>query len=102
MLVIQSSIFCAIFLILLPFAHCVYWWLKLITIGFQIVLPFLILHAEDDRLCDVEGSRLMYKKAKSKDKHLITFPNAGHNLVRFFIWQMKSNTCSENLVWLDL
>jgi alpha-beta hydrolase superfamily lysophospholipase len=47
----------------------------------QVVLPFLILHAEEDKFCDVEGSRLMHKKAKSKDKQLITFPNAGHNLV---------------------
>ena len=46
------------------------------------MIPFLILHAEEDRLCDVEGSRLMYKKAKSKDKQLITFPNSGHNLVK--------------------
>jgi alpha-beta hydrolase superfamily lysophospholipase len=51
------------------------------SLKFQIVIPFLILHAEEDKLCDVEGSRLMYKKAKSKDKQLITFPNAGHNLV---------------------
>ena len=32
--------------------------------------PFLILHSEIDELTSVEGSKLMYEKAKSKDKYL--------------------------------
>ena len=32
--------------------------------------PFLILHSEIDELTSVEGSKLMYEKAKSKDRYL--------------------------------
>jgi len=48
---------------------------------FKVTLPLLILHAEEDNLCDIEGSKMLFKKAKSKDKNLISFPNAAHNLV---------------------
>ena len=36
----------------------------------DIEWPFLILHGEADILTSVKGSKLMYEKAKSKDKQL--------------------------------
>ena len=36
----------------------------------DIEWPFLILHGEPDTLTSVNGSKLMYEKAKSKDKQL--------------------------------
>lgn len=66
----------------------------------KITIPFLILHAEEDKLCDVEGSRLLYKKSKSKDKQLITFPNAGHNL---FLEQsdIRLQAMTESATWFS-
>lgn len=36
----------------------------------EIEWPFLILHGEPDTLTSVNGSKLMFEKAKSKDKQL--------------------------------
>ena len=36
----------------------------------DIEWPFLILHGEPDTLTSVKGSKLMFEKAKSKDKKL--------------------------------
>ena len=36
----------------------------------DIEWPFLILHGEPDELTSVNGAKLMYEKAKSKDKQL--------------------------------
>lgn len=54
----------------------------------QISMPFLILHSEVDKFSPVEGSRQMEKRAVSWDKQLITFPDAGHNLVIYFCCQL--------------
>lgn len=39
--------------------------------------PFLILHGDDDKLCDIRGSMMMYKNASSSDKKI----KVGINLV---------------------
>jgi len=36
------------------------------TIGW----PFLLLHGDDDKLCDIKGSKMMYEKASAADKKL--------------------------------
>lgn len=46
----------------------------------DIEWPFLILHGEPDTLTSVKGSKLMFEKAKSKDKKLKLFPDAYHQL----------------------
>ena len=49
--------------------------IKLVNRGLsRITTPFLCLHAEKDKLCSIEGSRLLHKSAKHcKDKSLIIF-----------------------------
>jgi len=42
--------------------------------------PFLILHGDQDRLCNVEGSRQLQEKAVVVDKTLKEFRGAIHNL----------------------
>ncbi|XP_076040106.1 monoglyceride lipase-like [Oratosquilla oratoria] len=46
----------------------------------DIEWPFLILHGENDLLCETEGSRTLHKNAKSKDKTIKIFPKAYHHL----------------------
>ncbi|KAG5471329.1 hypothetical protein LSCM1_01409 [Leishmania martiniquensis] len=43
--------------------------------------PFLIVHGEDDELCSLERSRWFFDNAPSKDKHLITYPGAAHEVL---------------------
>ena len=43
-------------------------------------VPFLILHGDQDRLCNVEGSRQLYKMAVTSDKQLKVFEGSVHNL----------------------
>ena len=37
-------------------------------------IPFLILHGNNDSLCNVSGSRLLYEQAASEDKEIHEFP----------------------------
>nr|XP_023691085.1 monoglyceride lipase isoform X1 [Paramormyrops kingsleyae] len=42
--------------------------------------PFLLLHGDHDKLCDIGGSQIMYEKALSTDKKLKVFDGAYHAL----------------------
>lgn len=46
----------------------------------SISWPFLILHGDDDKLCDIRGSKMMHEKAASSDKKL---------KVGFFVYKCK-------------
>ena len=42
----------------------------------DIEWPFFILHSEEDTITSVKGAKLMFEKAKSKDKKLkVSFPD---------------------------
>ena len=47
----------------------------------SVSLPFLLLHGENDSLCQAAGSHLLAKMAKSKDKKLKIYPGASHHLI---------------------
>lgn len=46
----------------------------------EVEWPFLILHGGKDLLCDIEGSKTLYDKAKSTDKSFKMLPDAYHHL----------------------
>nr|ABR16349.1 unknown [Picea sitchensis] len=46
----------------------------------EVMLPFLIVHGEDDRVTDPSVSKLLYASAKSLDKTLKLYPNMWHGL----------------------
>ncbi|XP_038668564.1 monoglyceride lipase-like isoform X2 [Scyliorhinus canicula] len=48
----------------------------------SITWPMLILHGDADKLCDIRGSFLLYKKASSIDKTLKIFSKCFHQLHR--------------------
>ena len=48
----------------------------------RIELPLLVLHGEADRLADPEGSKLLFQKASSRDKHLHIYPSGYHELLK--------------------
>lgn len=65
----------------------------------DIEWPFLILHGEPDTLTSVEGSKMMYEKAKSKDKQLKLFPDAYHQL-HSELEPVKSETLNLIASWI--
>ncbi|KAJ4963678.1 hypothetical protein NE237_023617 [Protea cynaroides] len=44
-------------------------------------LPLLVLHGEDDLICDSDSARLFYELAGSRDKTLKIFPGMWHQLI---------------------
>ncbi|KAL2103867.1 hypothetical protein ACEWY4_000735 [Coilia grayii] len=46
----------------------------------DIAWPFLLLHGDADKLCDIRGSQLMFDQAKSSDKTLKIYEGAYHAL----------------------
>ncbi|XP_005992596.1 monoglyceride lipase isoform X2 [Latimeria chalumnae] len=46
----------------------------------NITWPFLLLHGDADKLCDIKGSYLMQEKAQSQDKTLKVYEGAYHAL----------------------
>jgi len=47
----------------------------------KIELPLIILHGSEDRIVDVEGSRLLYDGVASRDKTLKLYPGYYHDLL---------------------
>jgi alpha-beta hydrolase superfamily lysophospholipase len=46
----------------------------------QIKLPILIMHGTDDRLCDPEGSLMLYERVSSPDKTLKLYDGFYHEI----------------------
>ncbi|KAG7271895.1 hypothetical protein CRUP_038147 [Coryphaenoides rupestris] len=46
----------------------------------SIAWPFLLLHGDVDKLCDIGGSRLLYERATSADKKLKVYEGSYHAL----------------------
>jgi len=46
----------------------------------QVSTPLLLLHGENDQLCNPLGSQLLYRRSQSEDKTIKIFPGACHQL----------------------
>ena len=44
--------------------------------------PFIIQHGTDDKLAELEGSRLLYQNSPSTDKELIVLEDYRHEITR--------------------
>ena len=47
----------------------------------SISLPLLILHGENDSLCQPSGSHLLLREVRSRDKEIKIYPGASHHLI---------------------
>jgi alpha-beta hydrolase superfamily lysophospholipase len=47
----------------------------------EVNVPFLIVHGEDDIVCDPECAKELYKRAGSKDKTMKIYPGMWHQMV---------------------
>ena len=62
-------------------------------------VPFAVLHAENDRLCNVQGARDLYEKAQVKDKFMKIYPNGGHNLFRE-VTAIRMEVLDDTVSWI--
>ena len=46
-----------------------------------MVLPFLVLHGEEDVVTDLNISRALFEKSNSQDKTFKTYPGMWHGLI---------------------
>lgn len=47
----------------------------------KVVAPLLILHGDDDQVCEISGSKKLVEVARSTNKELHVFPGARHELL---------------------
>lgn len=67
----------------------------------EVMLPFLILHGEDDKVTDPSASKSLYVSAKSIDKTLKLYPNMCHGLGFGEPPEHTELVFSDIMAWLD-
>lgn len=60
----------------------------------KVTLPVLIQHGLKDTVCDVEGSRTLYRAVSSRDREIIEYPNGYHVLSRDEGHDVAVDACS--------
>ena len=64
----------------------------------SIRLPLLIMHASEDRLTSVEGSKLLHEKVSSEDKRLVIYEGLYHEILNE---PERRNVMEDILKWLE-
>lgn len=64
----------------------------------QLTLPLLIMHGEADKITPISGSRLIYERATSADKQLITYPGMRHEIMNE---RERNRPLGDLLNWLN-
>lgn len=67
----------------------------------EVILPFLVLHGEEDRVTDPEVSRALYEKASSRDKTMKLYPGMWHGLTFGESEDNVEVVFSDIVAWLD-
>ncbi len=62
-------------------------------------VPFLVLHGDEDKLCNIEGSKALYEKAPVKDKTFKIFPKAFHHLYREIL-DVREESLTDTVQWI--
>ncbi|KAL5977379.1 hypothetical protein ACLOJK_021725 [Asimina triloba] len=47
----------------------------------EVEMPLLVLHGEDDVVCDERSARMVYQGARAEDKTMVVFPGMWHQLI---------------------
>lgn len=63
-------------------------------------VPFITLHSDSDRLCNVIGSRILVERAFTEDKALIEYPGAGHQLY-LDLADTRDPAINATVKWID-
>jgi len=64
----------------------------------KITTPFLVLHGTDDRLAEIEGSRLLYNQASSEDKKMVELADYKHEILK----DIDNDKVWEHIIsWMD-
>jgi len=66
----------------------------------EVKVPLLILHGDNDKICDISGSYNLHEKSTSSDKTLKVYPGGYHSLLNEPDGMAKD--CFDQIVnWLD-
>lgn len=67
----------------------------------NVTVPFIVFHGDKDEICNLKGSKHLYKEAASKDKQLVVLENTLHELFfekqRFQILEQMVNWIKERI-----
>lgn len=84
-------------MLLLAFVYCLDDNINQLT---DVTTPFLLVHGDDDRLCNPIGSELLYRRSKVSDKSIKIFPGAKHQLF-LEVESTRSQVFSEIENWIE-
>ncbi|TKS77293.1 Monoglyceride lipase [Collichthys lucidus] len=65
----------------------------------SISWPFLLLHGDADKLCDIRGSRMMHENAQSSDKK-ITIYEGGYHALHHDLPEVAESVLTEVTSWI--
>ncbi|XP_067096390.1 monoglyceride lipase isoform X1 [Osmerus mordax] len=65
----------------------------------DITWPFLLLHGNADKLCDIRGSQMMYEKAQSPDKELKVY-EGGYHALHHDLPEVATSVLKETTSWI--
>jgi len=60
----------------------------------------MIIHGDEDQLCELKGSQLLYEKSPSTDKNLKVFNGALHNLFHE-VPEVREEAFSDVVQWIS-
>jgi len=66
----------------------------------DVDIPFHVLHGTADKLCDINGSKLLLQSSVSKDKKFKAFPDAGHNLFSEYP-DVRKEALHDTVNWIE-
>jgi len=84
-------------MLLLAFVYCLDDNINQLT---DVITPFLIVHGDNDKLCNPIGSELLYRRSQVTDKTLKIFPGACHQLF-LEISNTRYQVFSEIQQWIE-
>jgi len=67
----------------------------------EVVLPFMVLHGNADRVTDPAGSQCLYDAAKSSDKLYKQYQGAWHSLLVGEPQESKEKILADVIEWID-
>jgi caffeoylshikimate esterase len=67
----------------------------------EVTAPFLVVYGADDVVASPEGSKMLYERAASEDKSLITYEGMNHSLLQGECDENRDRVFADMRSWID-
>lgn len=67
----------------------------------DVTAPFLVVHGTNDGVTEPEGSKMLYRDAKSEDKSIILYEGMLHSLVQGEPEENSQRVLGDFRAWID-